>query len=150
MANVLSFSKVTALPATFEPSTVYLIPNANAGYLDIFVSDSTGSSVNKVVTRQDVTAASVSSFEEFPTHTALSGSTAPTASTLAYVANASDDAGQTPAIVGGAFYVWDTTIATPAWVLVGNVNITSNLTDSSGFLAYKGTIIPTYLATEAW
>jgi hypothetical protein len=43
--SFLSFTKVAALPATFKPSTVYLVPDAETGYLNIFVSDKKGEKI---------------------------------------------------------------------------------------------------------
>ncbi len=40
MANILAFEKVTALPGTLTPSTVYLLKNGTG--FDLYISDSTG------------------------------------------------------------------------------------------------------------
>lgn len=159
MANVLKISKLTALPTTLDASAMYLIPNATAGFLDIYVTNSAGTVANKIVSKQDVTTTGTVNLIE-ATYTALAAIT-PTSVEIAYVKNASDDTRQTPAISGGAMYIWDTSLATPAWTLmdttvqqwaniVGIPAVLTSLTDSGGFLAYSGVIIPTYLATEAW
>lgn len=160
MANVLTISKVTALPTTLEVSAMYLIPNATSGYLDIYVTDSGGTVANKVVSKQDLASSTGSVNTVVATYTALTALT-PSDYEIAYVTDASDDTAQSPAITGGAMYIWDATLTTPAWVLMnttiqqwatitGIPTVLTNLTDSGGFLAYSGTIIPTYLAQEAW
>ncbi len=160
MANVLTISKVTAVPTTLTASTMYLVPNVTAGYLDIYVTDSAATVANKVVSKQDIAAGSSGVTLIEATYTSLTAIT-PTAVEIAYVKDASGDTSHTPAISGGAMYIWDTTLATPAWVLmdttvqqwaniVGIPTVLTGLTDSGGFLAYSGTIIPTHLASEAW
>jgi hypothetical protein len=54
MANVLNFSKVTALPVTFSPSTLYFIPGSVPDEMHVYVSDSTGTSVKKIIDRDDI------------------------------------------------------------------------------------------------
>lgn len=54
MANVL-FKKSLSLPTTFTPNTVYLIPSqADPNYLDIYVSNASGTSAKKIVTKDDI------------------------------------------------------------------------------------------------
>lgn len=51
----IEFEKRLSLPASFTPNTVYLIPSSvDANYLDIYVSNSAGTSAKKIVTKDDI------------------------------------------------------------------------------------------------
>ena len=56
MSNPIKFQKVTSLPMTYDPSTVYLVASSNTELVDIFVSDATGSSVRSVLTENQILA----------------------------------------------------------------------------------------------
>ncbi len=160
MANILNIAKVTTLPATLAASTMYLVPNVMSGFLDIYVTDNTGATINRTVSKQDVaTAGSVDQiFADYASLTAY----APTSIEIAYVKDASGDSTVTS---GGALYIWDTSLATPAWTkmsestlfwadiqnipaAVSGLSVITVGTDN--FLAFNGVIIPTVLAAEDW
>lgn len=50
----LKFRKVNALPGTFDPDTIYLVKSPDPSYAEIHVSNSTGSAVKRLPTKQDV------------------------------------------------------------------------------------------------
>jgi len=56
VANFLKVFKVNALPATLEPSSLYLIPSSVPAILDIHVSDSTGTATRHVLNKTDIEA----------------------------------------------------------------------------------------------
>lgn len=51
--NALSFAKVSALPATLEPNTVYMLPGATTGELNWYITDNVGSEVRRAPTSVD-------------------------------------------------------------------------------------------------
>lgn len=51
---VIKFEKVPALPAVLAPSTMYFVPGATAEFLEIYVSDKTGSSARHVPSVGDI------------------------------------------------------------------------------------------------
>lgn len=54
MASIL-FEKRASLPTTLNPNTIYLIPSqVDSSYLDIYVSDSTGTTAKKIVNKDDI------------------------------------------------------------------------------------------------
>lgn len=54
MANVLRFEKVAALPGTLSPSTMYFVQSADAGFVEIYLSDSAGTASLRTVVPADV------------------------------------------------------------------------------------------------
>ena len=56
MSSLIKFQKVTSLPQSFTPSTVYLVASSNTELVDIYVSDTTGSSVRSVLTENQILA----------------------------------------------------------------------------------------------
>ncbi len=158
MANTLLIAKVSALPGTLTASTMYLIPSATAGFLDIYVTDSLGTVANRIVTKSDISSAAGSVNVVYATYAAMTAVT-PTSTEIAYVKDASGDTNVAHA--GGAMYIWDTSLATPAWSLMEKQDTfwadimsvpaaVSGLSVVGSFLAFNGSVIPTYLAQEQW
>lgn len=54
MSSNIRFQKVTSLPSTFAPSTVYMVASSNTELVDIYVSDATGQNVRSVLTENQV------------------------------------------------------------------------------------------------
>lgn len=52
--SVINFAKVPALPSTLAPSTVYFVPGASPEFLEIYVTDKTGSSARHVPSVGDI------------------------------------------------------------------------------------------------
>lgn len=56
MDNLFNISKVTALPGTFTPSTLYLVQAADADLVEVYLSDKLGISVRHVITKLEINA----------------------------------------------------------------------------------------------
>ena len=108
-------SKVTALPGTLAPSTLYFVSDAdNADLMKIYLSDSTGSSVRHLLTKQEVDiaiAAAVSTANAMVRVADIAARDAltPSGNMLVLVTNATADI---TVASGAASYFWDGTIWT--------------------------------------
>ena len=56
MTDTIKFAKVNVLPATFEPSTIYLVKDASGDHAKMFISNAAGTSVRRLPTRDDIQA----------------------------------------------------------------------------------------------
>lgn len=160
MANQLRFSKVVSLPSTLAPSTVYLLPSATGGYMEMRVSTLDGSGTYRIVTIDDVntligTAASSATVSQYPNYSALTSSTVKQG--IAFVEDMSDF--KTPDSLSSnvrGLFIWDTVLTTPAWTLITVFESGSNSAvgriseDSSKNITYRGLPIPVTLSAEAW
>lgn len=120
MALNFNIAKVTSLPTTYVGSTLYIVPNANATFTDMYVSSLDGSAVKKIVGIDDLNnliAAAGDGVVVFANHAALVAATAPTNNRLAFVRDISDDTSLTAGSVGGGFYLWDNSLGSnSAWL----------------------------------
>lgn len=103
-------SKVTALPGVLAPSTLYFVSDAdNADLMKIYLSDSTGSSVRHLLTKQEVDIAIAAAVSAANTMIRVADIAArdaltPAGNLLVLVTDASADA----TVAGGAAsYFWD-------------------------------------------
>lgn len=112
-------AKVNALPALpTTPDTVYLVKSATSGFLDFYVSDSTGTSYRHTITRDEVMSAIASQLGAaqnsfIVADIAARNALAPTIVTMAYVIDASADPDVT---AGSAQYIFNP--ANTTWLLV--------------------------------
>lgn len=60
MALYFNVAKVNSLPTTLAASTLYIIPNANSTYIDMYVSDINGTTAKKIVGVDDIATISTS------------------------------------------------------------------------------------------
>lgn len=102
----------TSLPAVLEAYAVYLVaPASKPNYVEMYVSDSTGSTAKRILTDTDIqsmiTAAMASANQvQVVANIAARNALTPVGSWHFYVQDASDD----PTVdAGGAGYLWDTT-----------------------------------------
>lgn len=180
MTTLFSIAKVNTLPSnydsTYDPSTMYIVPNSNNAYADIYISDSQGISVKKIVSVDDLSSFSISNIEFYATYNDLpkTQATLPTKNTLAYVYDVSADSSVPSGSAGGGYYIFDyqqytqigggyswelTTLDKTPWdyitgvptVLTGfGVNSTDELTYNSAVLVQADKIDYVNIASEAW
>lgn len=106
----LKIRKVTALPATLEPSCLYIISTADPSIMDMYVSSSDGTTSRHIVNKseiQDMINASLASFSSLDVYADIAARDAvatPTVPTHAIVLDASADATVTS---GAATYIYD-------------------------------------------
>ncbi len=108
---VIKFHKTTALPATLEPNSVYMVAptSGNPNYVEVYVTDSSGTNTRRVLNENDVNnlinaalagAASMQIVDTIADRDALT----PIAGQMVLVRDASAD----PTVTSGAAtYVWD-------------------------------------------
>lgn len=106
----------TALPGTLQPYSVYFVaPPGKPDYVELYVSDSTGTNAKRIIKESDVQAlieaavAGLSAIEVVPNITARDALT-PAANVHVYVLDASDDATVTG---GSASYIYQ--LSTDTW-----------------------------------
>jgi hypothetical protein len=116
MSNIqMKIRKVTALPGTYEASTMYLVQGAEAGLMDIYVSTSDGSAVRHIISKSEINTMITSALSGFNTATVVADITArnalaPTVNTQVLVLDATGD----PTVnSGAATYIYD--VVTTAW-----------------------------------
>ena len=103
-------SKVTALPGTLAPSTLYFVSDAdNADLMKVYLSDSTGTTVRHLPTKQEIDIAIAAAVSAASTMVRVATITArddltPSGNMLVLVTDASDD---TTVTAGAASYFWD-------------------------------------------
>ena len=103
-------SKVTALPGTLAPSTLYFVTDAdNADLMKVYLSDSTGASVRHLLTKQEVDIAIAAAVSAANTMVRVATITArdaltPAGNLLVLVTDATGDA---TVASGAASYFWD-------------------------------------------
>lgn len=107
--SIINFEKVPALPAVLTPSTMYFAPGETPEFLEIYVSDKTGSSarhvpsvgdINSRITAALATLSSVKVVADIAARDAL----VPATVTQALVINATAD---TSVTMGSATYVFN-------------------------------------------
>lgn len=114
--------KETALPAQLQPSSIYFVTSGvSADYLEIYVSDMTGSSARRVLRQQDVEAmiaAAVSGAGGANTFFAdnIAARNAITPKTNAMVVHVIDASGDATVSSGGATYMYRSSNST--WVKI--------------------------------
>ncbi len=111
----LKIRKVTALPATLEPSCLYMISTLDPTVMDIYLSSSDGTTSRHVVSKTEIQGminASLASFStiEVYANIAARDATSPTVPTHAMVLDATADP---TVVIGGATYIYDP--ATTTW-----------------------------------
>lgn len=118
MSAVMKIRKVTTLPGTFENSTLYLVPNADASLFDMYLSASNGASVRRIISKSDIAtmiadaisgAESVQIVADIAARNALN----PTTITQVLVLDASADATVTS---GAATYIYNPD--TTSWIKI--------------------------------
>jgi hypothetical protein len=118
MANFKIFRE-TALPGTLEPYAMYLIaPPSKPDYVEIYVSNSTGSAVKRVLTDTDIQGminSSVSGMSglQVVADIAARNALSPTTNRLVLVLNATGD---NTVASGAATYVYR--LATTSWIKI--------------------------------
>ncbi len=109
MTDTIKFAKVNVLPVTFEPSTVYLVKDADEAFAKMFISNAAGTAVRRLPNRDDIQAmvnqavagaSNIFVVADIAARDAL----APTVVTQAIVVDATDD---TSVALGSATYVYD-------------------------------------------
>lgn len=114
--------KETALPAQLEPSSIYFVTSGvNANYLEIYVSDMTGSAARRVLRQQDVESmitAAVAGAGASNTFFAddIAARNALTPKTNAMVVHVVDASGDPTVTNGGATYMYRSSNST--WVKI--------------------------------
>lgn len=116
MANIqMKIRKVTALPGTYEASTMYLVQGSEAGLMDIYVSSSNGATVRHIISKSEINTMITNALGGFNTVQVVADITArnaltPTVNTQVMVLDATGD----PTVAAGAAtYIYDT--VTTAW-----------------------------------
>lgn len=122
MSNIqMKIRKVTALPGTFEASTMYLVQGSEAGLMDIYVSTSDGSAVRHIISKSEINTLIANALSGFNTASVVADITArnalaPTVNTQALVLDATGD----PTVSSGAAtYIYDT--VTAAWYKISEM-----------------------------
>lgn len=115
MASIqMKIRKVTALPGTYEASTMYLVQGSEAGLMDLYVSSSDGLSVRHIVSKSEITSMISTALAGFNSVQVVADITArnalsPTVNTQVLVLDATGD----PTVAAGAAtYVYDTVTTT--------------------------------------
>jgi hypothetical protein len=54
MTDTIKFAKVNVLPITFEPSTIYLVKDADEAFAKMFISNAAGTAVRRLPNRDDI------------------------------------------------------------------------------------------------
>lgn len=116
MANFeFKVHRVTALPTTLDPYSVYYVaPASTANYVEIYVSNAEGTSARRVINESDIKTliseefSKISSLEIFST-IAERDAEAPTTNKFAYVTDATADS---TVKSGGASYLYNTSNST--------------------------------------
>lgn len=136
MSNIqMKIRKVTALPGTYEASTMYLVQGAEAGLMDIYVSSSDGLSVRHIISKSEITTMISNALSGFNSATVVADITArnalaPTVNTQALVLDATGD----PTVSSGAAtYIYDT--GTTTWYKISemeSLDLVINWTDIVG------------------
>jgi hypothetical protein len=114
---VINFSKENTLPATFTPSTLYLIKSTNSSLFDLYLSSADGTGIRHIVRQDEIQAMIDSSFTEITNlissihdvkvvaDITQRNALTPTRTTLAFVVDATGDS---TVMSGSASYVYDT------------------------------------------
>lgn len=109
----------TALPATMQPHSVYLVaPASSPNYVEMYVTDATGANARRIIKESDVTTMIANAMSGTSSITVLADIAArdaltPTGTQYVYVRDASAD---TTVNAGGATYLYD--VANTAWVKI--------------------------------
>ena len=54
MTDTIKFAKVNVLPVTFDPSTIYLVKDADEAFAKMFISNAAGTAVRRLPNRDDI------------------------------------------------------------------------------------------------
>jgi len=118
MSFTMKIRKVTSLPGTFEPSTLYLVQSADAGLMEIYVSSSDGATARHVISKSEITSMITSALAGFDTaqlvaDIAARDALSPTTITEVLVIDATAD----PTVdAGAATYIYDPNTST--WIKI--------------------------------
>lgn len=112
---ILKIRKVSALPGTYEASTLYMVKSAEAGLFDMYLSTDDGSAVRHMLTKPEVQVLINNALAGFNAvqvvaDIAARDALAPTVNTQVIVLDATTDV---TVISGGATYIFD--VATSIW-----------------------------------
>ena len=107
--SFLNIKQVAALPGTLEPTTLYFVKSAEAGLMDVYLTDSTGTQARHSVTKGEVQTEINNAITNFNNmrvvaDIAARDALAPNRVTIAYVVDASAD---TSVDAGAASYMYD-------------------------------------------
>lgn len=132
MANPIVVKKVAALPATLEPSVMYLVPNATAGLMDLFVSDAQGLTVKHIISRDDIVQLITNAIGGFNTVKIVADIAARNALSLTTIQQVLvlDATGDPTVKTGAATYIYDP--ATTLWYKISeyeSLDITTRWSD---------------------
>lgn len=116
----LRIERVTALPATISPSTMYIVRAAEAGLAEIYFSNNDGSEVRHVINKQEITAMMTGAISDFTNIQLAADIAARNALGAALTRNAlvlvTDATGDATVTAGAAMYFYDN--AGAAWIKV--------------------------------
>lgn len=117
MANI-SVRKVTTLPGTLEPHTLYLVRSAESPFLDVYLTNSDATDVRHIINKAEIASMITSSLQSYSFIEIVADITArnalnPTKNISCFVLNATGDATVSS---GSAWYVWNN--GTTTWIKV--------------------------------
>lgn len=118
--SVLKVRKVTALPGSYEPSTLYIVTDSDVSYAKMYISDKVGVSVRRLPSRDDINSWISVALGGYNNATVVANIAARDALESTLVANAQvmvlDASGDTTVASGAATYVYD--FATTTWTKI--------------------------------
>ena len=148
----LTFAKVTELPVTLTPNTLYSVASVEANLFDIYLSNSAGTAARHIISKSEIesmVANSISSSSGVAIYANIIERDAATL-TSNMVAMVTDATADVTVVSGGAVYVYN--FSNTSWVKIieldaianshthANSSVLNDLSDDgSGLLQYKGT-----------
>lgn len=123
MSDMIQFAKVTALPATLVPNTVYLVGAGAADELRLYMTNNAGTATRHIVDKSEIQTMITNTVtgygnavvvDDIATRNAL----APTSIQIAVVKNATADP---TVVVGAATYVYDLALTT--WIKIAEHSV---------------------------
>lgn len=120
--SVMRIRKVTVLPSSYEPSTVYLVTTTNPLFFKLYVSSSDGSSVRRLPDMDDIQSWIASAMGGYYTALIVANIAARDALTLTTNTQVLvlDATGDTSVASGAATYVYD--VASHTWIKISEAN----------------------------
>lgn len=118
MSDMIQFAKVTALPATLVPNTVYLVGAGAADELRLYMTNSAGTATRHIVDKSEIQTMITNAVTGYGNAVVVADiaardALAPTSIQIAVVKNATAD----PTVpVGAATYVYDLALTT--WIKI--------------------------------
>lgn len=110
----LNIERVLALPATLTGSTMYIVKSSEAGLVDIYFTNATGTEARHVISKSEITTLIANAVASLST--IYIAATIAARDALVFTANAFtlviDATGDTTVHSGAALYLWDNTAKT--------------------------------------